>query len=287
MSIPKIALIGNPNCGKTSIFNTLSGLSQKVGNFGGVTVEKKSTTLKTTNNQIQLIDFPGTYSLYPNGMDERIVVETLTNNKAPDFPDAIIYVADILKLEQQTLLLTQLIDLGFPIIWVLNRTDLEGSDGQQIDAEKLEVQFGLPVIKLSTKNNSGFDKLSEYLNNLGLWPLPKTATFYALNEKEKSSIATIQHQFPSQNNYKTLLQLHHYSWLKGIDENHKSAFDAVAKKYDFQSIPAQVNETLARYNNFLSFLEGAIKKDHSSKNNRTSLLDKFFLHPQLGPVIFF
>ena len=286
MSKQKIALIGNPNCGKTSIFNILSGLNQKVGNFGGVTVEKKSTNLVTTNSRIQLIDFPGTYSLYPNGLDERIVVETLTNSDSPDFPDAIIYVSDILKLEQQTLLLTQLMDLGFPIIWVLNRSDLEGREGQHIDAEKLEQQFGLPVLKINTRNKSGFDQLWHYLNNPDSWPLAKTESFYSLNKTEQSSVSAIQNKFPASNSYQTLLQLHHNEWLIGLDKGKKLTIETIVKKYEFQSLPAQVEETMARYNNFLPLLEKATKKQPSSKRGWTSQLDKYILHPYLGPVIF-
>ena len=96
----RIAVLGNPNCGKTSIFNLLTGLQQKVGNFPGVTVERKSGALMglPAGHGVELIDFPGTYSLYPNSADERLVVQTLVNPADPDYPDAVLYVADATRL---------------------------------------------------------------------------------------------------------------------------------------------------------------------------------------------
>ena len=107
--IKKIALLGNPNAGKSSLFNHLTGLRQKVGNFPGVTVERKSGLTKLNpNEEVQIIDLPGTYSLYPTSLDERIAVNALIDTNNKDYPDAIIYILDITHLERHLLLLTQL-----------------------------------------------------------------------------------------------------------------------------------------------------------------------------------
>ena len=118
------ALVGNPNAGKSSVFNQLTGLRQKVGNFPGVTVEKKTGTVMLEGGQdtphkegVTLVDLPGTYSLYPNSQDERVVLNILTNPSHANYPNAIIYVADLTHLERHLLLFTQLKDLNLPIIF--------------------------------------------------------------------------------------------------------------------------------------------------------------------------
>ena len=117
----KIALIGNPNSGKSTIFNQLTGLRQKTGNFPGITVDLKEGSMRFPSGQeAMLVDFPGTYSLYPTSSDEKIVSAVLANPNDVYFPDAIVYVADVTNLEKHLLLLTQLLDLGFPILMALN-----------------------------------------------------------------------------------------------------------------------------------------------------------------------
>ena len=113
----RIALIGNPNSGKSSLFNHLTGLRQKTGNFPGVTVERRSGVLRLPDGAlIRLVDFPGTYSLYPTSLDERVVFDVLSNPGCEDYPDLVIYVADALRLDQHLLLLSQIRDLGLPVI---------------------------------------------------------------------------------------------------------------------------------------------------------------------------
>ena len=107
----KISLIGNPNSGKTSVFNRITGLNQQVGNFPGITVEKKTGIYKLPNGHKAVItDLPGTYSLYPNSSDERIVLETLLNENDSSYPDLILYVADANNLERHLVLLTQIME---------------------------------------------------------------------------------------------------------------------------------------------------------------------------------
>ena len=114
----KVALIGNPNAGKSSVFNNLTGMRQKVGNFPGVTVDKKTGMFAMEGKTINVIDLPGTYSLYPNSADERIVLNIITNPNDNSFPDVIVYVADATQLERHLLLFTQLRDLNIPTIFM-------------------------------------------------------------------------------------------------------------------------------------------------------------------------
>ena len=125
----KISLVGNPNSGKTSIFNRLTGLNQKIGNFPGVTVDKKSGLLKSKDGSHHILDLPGTYSLYPKTQDEQIVHDILSDSSHPDYPDRIIVVADASNLERNLLLFTQVMDLGIPVILALNMSDIAAKKG--------------------------------------------------------------------------------------------------------------------------------------------------------------
>ena len=166
--IRKIALLGNPNAGKSSLFNQLTGMRQKVGNFPGVTVERKSGIIKLENKQeVEIIDLPGTYSLYPTSMDERIAVNALIDSSNKDYPDAIIYIIDITQLERHLLLLTQIMDLGFPIIVALNMNDIAATQNLQCDEQKLAALLGIDIVKVNGRTGEGISKIKSKLSILG------------------------------------------------------------------------------------------------------------------------
>jgi ferrous iron transport protein B len=156
----KIALFGNPNTGKSSIFNLLSGLRQQVGNFPGVTIEKRSATLKIGDQKHQLTDFPGTYSIYPHSLDEEIVCQVVTNPTHEDFPELAIVVVDASNLERNMLLFTQLYDLKIPLVLVLNMWDIAEKNGIKIDIPALESLFpGTPMITMNARIGLGKERL--------------------------------------------------------------------------------------------------------------------------------
>jgi ferrous iron transport protein B len=146
----KIALLGNPNTGKSSVFNLLTGLRQTIGNFPGVTVEKKSGSINVNANEHILTDFPGVYSIYPRTKDEEVVFASLTNLQGTEFPDLAIYVADSSNLERNLFFFTQLYDLNIPLILVLNMWDVSLKRGIEIDLEKLQKRF--PDVQIVTAN---------------------------------------------------------------------------------------------------------------------------------------
>ena len=129
----KIALFGNPNTGKSSIFNLLTGLRQQVGNFAGVTVDKKSGSLRIGKSEHQLIDFPGTYSIYPRTDDEAVVYKVLTDKTHDDFPDLVLVILDASQLKRNLLLCSQLYDMQIPLILVVNMSDVALQKGISID----------------------------------------------------------------------------------------------------------------------------------------------------------
>jgi len=155
-----IALVGNPNCGKSSIFNILTGLNQKIGNFPGVTVDKKEGMLRLSDtSEAKLIDFPGAYSFYPNSQDERIVAQTFAQADSSDFPDAVVYVADVTRLEKHLLLFAQICDLGIPMVLALNMADVAQREGLQVDTKILAEFFKTQVVLLSGRTGQGIPEL--------------------------------------------------------------------------------------------------------------------------------
>src|SRR5258705_10160222 len=160
----KIALAGKPNSGKSSLFNQLTRLNQKIGNFPGVTVDKPTGIWQLDDSTTaEIIDLPGTYSLYPRTLDEKVVAEVFTDQKGAFYPDKVVLVADATNLKNCLLLLTQLIDLRLPTILALNMVDLAAKSGQSIDIKSLEKQLDLPVVMLNARNGTGIEKLKTIL----------------------------------------------------------------------------------------------------------------------------
>ena len=165
----KVALVGNPNSGKSTLFNALTGLNQKTGNFPGVTVDKKSGFSKLNSTvTAEFIDLPGTYSLYPKSLDERVAFEVLCNSENVDHPDVTIIVADASNLKRNLFLVSQIIDLKIPVILALNMMDMVEKEGDVIDAIRLSEKLGVKVVGISARNKDGVEVLKQAL----LQPLP-------------------------------------------------------------------------------------------------------------------
>ncbi|MGB1507183.1 MAG: ferrous iron transporter B [Crocinitomicaceae bacterium] len=162
----KIALLGNPNTGKSSVFNLLTGMRQKIGNFPGVTVEKKSGNYSDGKESIEIIDFPGTYSLNPRSVDEEVVSKVLNDPSNPDYPDLIMAVIDASRIENNLFLFTQLYDLGLPMVLVLNMWDLAKKEGIQIDLNKLQECFpDITIIHTNARVGIGKDRIIDTIKN--------------------------------------------------------------------------------------------------------------------------
>jgi ferrous iron transport protein B len=163
-NITSIALIGNPNSGKTSLFNQLTGLNQKVGNFPGVTVDKKTgTTLLPNGKKINVIDLPGTYSVYAKSSDEQVVTDILTDPGSKNYPDLLVVIVDASNLKRNLLLLSQTIDLGIPIVLALNMVDLADRMGKNVIVSNLEEEYQIPVININARKGEGIKDLKNLL----------------------------------------------------------------------------------------------------------------------------
>lgn len=162
----KIALLGNPNTGKSSVFNLLTGLRQQVGNFAGITVEKRSGSIQLDQVQHELIDFPGTYSIYPRSKEESVVFNVLSDPSHSQHPDQIIFVADASNLQRNLLFFSQVYDLGIPCILVLNMWDLAQRKGIVIATEELGNMFpGVPIIQSNARIGLGKDRILKALTS--------------------------------------------------------------------------------------------------------------------------
>jgi len=283
----KVALLGNPNCGKSSIFNQLTGLRQKVGNFPGVTVDKKIGKTSLPNGKdIQIVDFPGTYSFYPTSTDERIVVQTLANPGAPDFPDAVVYIVDVTRLEKHLLLFSQVHDLGIPLILALNMSDVATQTGLQVDIDLLEKKMGVPVVQLSGRTGEGINDLKAMLAELGSGSADQD-TFFQQSSGEQALSKAVGGLFSGINSYQALLIAHHHEWLPFLSEEERQAIATEVEKHNFVSIKAQVEETMQRYDQFTTVARQALKRQPQEQTATSERLDNILTHNIFGPIIFF
>ncbi len=159
-----VALIGNPNTGKTSVFNQLTGLNQKVGNYPGITVEKKEGICKLNRGvKAHIIDLPGTYSLNTTSLDESVVIELLLNKNDKDYPDVAVVITDVENLKRNLLLFTQIKDLRIPSILVINMADRMPKKGISLDIPALEAALDTKIALVSTRKQTGIDSLKSYI----------------------------------------------------------------------------------------------------------------------------
>jgi len=287
--ILKIALIGNPNSGKSTVFNQLTGLRQKTGNFPGITVDLKEGSMRFSDGrEAMLIDFPGTYSLYPTSSDEKLVSTVLANPADKFFPDAIVYVADVTNLEKHLLLLTQLLDLGMPIMMALNMSDTAASMGIKINASKIAEALDIPVVLVSGRRGDNISKLKQDIEKLA-----KNTDFkprrpvYKMSALEKQVTEAVCLNLNVENPYRALQLAHHHKWFPFLHPNEKAVLATIVQTKDFQSLRAQVDETLDRFDRFTPIVQDTIQKPPTFPNTPTDRIDAVLTHKFAGPLIFF
>ncbi|RLD20683.1 MAG: ferrous iron transport protein B [Bacteroidetes bacterium] len=262
-----VALLGNPNSGKTSLFNQLTGLNQKVGNFPGVTVDKKTGTAFLANGQkINILDLPGTYSLYAKSKDEQVVTDILTETEGKDYPDILIVTIDASNLRRNLLLLSQAIDLGLPTILALNMVDLADRLGKGVTVSTLEEEYQIPVVPINARIGEGIEEIKNAIgSNIDLRERP----FLDLTELVGPEISKKIHQ-PGQSPY---LNLHQLLSTNEIDEEKA------------QSI--QTKDTTLRYGK-INRIVGKVEQPKEQKGIKvyTDKIDKVLTHKFWGYFIF-
>jgi len=285
-AISKIALIGNPNSGKSSLFNQLTGLNQKVGNFPGVTVDKKTGISQLTpQHKVQIIDLPGTYSLYPKSLDEKVIIDLLYNKKSALYPDVLIITVDASNLKRNLLLYTQLADLGIPAVLGLNMTDVAETHGIKINVEQLQQDLGVPVVPMNARNGVGITALKILVSQ----QLEKPAkTFYQIPEELMVLVRQIRYYFELKNDYLALHYAHQYKKLSFLSESDKSYIEELREQYAFNSNTLQAAETIERYTIINELLLDSVKVTRAESNEKFSnKLDQVLTHKVWGYLIFF
>lgn len=286
-----IGLIGNPNSGKSSLFNLLTGLRQHVSNFPGVTVDKKiGVTVLENGTKMDVIDLPGTYSLFPNSSEEKIVVDLLTDPDNNDYPDLIICVVDLTQLERHLLLATQIADLKIPMILCLNMADLMEVDGKMPDLSNLKELIDVPQIIISSKTGLGLSDLKTTISQFTTGKYEKYRVknpIYKLKDTEAIVAEQVGKITGVNNDYFNKIIAHHHQWLTHIEDDTKKKIFKVNENLGFDDITYQVKETLERFNHFTPIVKKIISQSDLTKKSFTERIDAIITHRVAGPVIFF
>lgn len=278
----KVALIGNPNVGKTSVFNQLTGLNQQVGNYPGITVEKKQGVAKLdTNTKAKIIDLPGTYSLNASSIDENVVIELLLNKKDDDFPDVAVVVTEVENLKRNLLLFTQIKDLEIPTILVINMADRMELKGIEFDIPALETALKTKIALVSSRKKTGIENLKELIIN---YKQLSTEPCLHASSIDPEYFNNLRRAFPNQLLYKLWLVITQDVNFLNLERNEiKSSF--TKSHSDLKRL--QQKETIKRYQFINDTLKIGQKIDQSKATDIRAKIDRILTHKVYGYLIFF
>ena len=281
----KIALAGNPNCGKTSLFNALTGMRQKVGNFPGVTVDKKTGIIQLNGGEQALaIDLPGTYSIYPRRIDEMVTFDVLANPDNESHPDVIVLVADASNLKRNLLFCTQVIDMGIPTVIALNMIDIAEENHTKIDVKKLEDALGVPVVPMNARKGKGVKELLSLLSKEISAPSKQFVNameLFPATEELKNKIS-------ANDEYESVLLAILHKDLNDFPEIKHTAIEEWKSKFHFSDARFQSGEVMLRYNITNQIINACVREENFQNKSlqTTSRIDKILLHPLWGYLIF-
>lgn len=280
-----VALLGNPNTGKTSVFNQLTGLNQKVGNYPGITVEKKQGICKLSRGvQAHIIDLPGTYSLNASSMDESVVIELLLNKSDKDFPDVAVVVADVENLKRNLLLFTQIKDLGIPTILAINMADRMLRKAISIDIEQMEARLETKIALISSRKKTGFDQLKELIENYTLLSTKPCVNASAI---APDYFDRLSKAFPNQDLYKLWLVITQDINFGKLDRQELKGIADFQTESKSNLKRLQQKETILRYQFINGLLKETLMVDTTNAKDLRSRLDRLLMHKVWGYVIFF
>ena len=283
-----VALIGNPNTGKTSLFNELTGLNQKVGNYPGVTVDKKEGKSKLQSNLKAIItDLPGTYSINPTSLDETIVLKTLLNSKTDKTPDVIVVVADVENLKRNLLLFSQIKDLEIPTVLAINMVDQMKRKGISIDVNLLKKELSNEVVLLSVRKNPkiGVEEVKKAI--VKSYNSAKASPLCNVNNRiDPAYFDRLKEINPKYSIYELWLMITQNSFPDKISEDEKKAL--LTFKNDSKNLKKyQHKETIYRYQKINEILKKTYLTDRSKATDLRAKLDKIFTHKIFGYILFF
>ena len=280
-----VALIGNPNTGKTSVFNALTGLKQKVGNYPGITVEKKEGICKLSRGvKAHILDLPGTYSLNTTSLDESVVVELLLNKKNKDYPDVAVVVADVENLKRNLLLFTQIKDLKIPTILVINMADRMSRKGIRLNVEKLEAELDTKIALVSTRKQQGIDRIKELIEDYrSLSSRPNLET----ERIAPDYFVSLKKAFPKEEVYKLWLVITQDVNFTTLEKKQMEALASFKTKSNQELKKLQHRETVLRYQFINKALKVSYEVDMASATGLRAQLDRVLTHKVFGYLIFF
>ena len=280
-----VALIGNPNTGKSSVFNILTGLNQKVGNYPGITVEKKQGTCQLERNlKAHIIDLPGTYSLNASSLDENVVIELLLNKKDKDYPDVAVVIADVENLKRNLLLFTQIKDLGIPTILAINMADRMKRKAISLNIKELEEKLGTKIVLISSRNKTGIETLKSLISNynsLSLTPCINSSKI------APEYFERLQKTFPNQDLYKLWLVVTQDVNFGKLNRKKINGIQPFQTESITNLKRLQQKETIARYQFINDTLKETLSIDSKNAKDLRSRFDKILTHKFWGYVIFF
>lgn len=282
-----IALVGNPNSGKSSLFNVLTGLNQKVGNFPGVTVDKKTgTTTIAPGVDALLIDLPGTYSLYPKRADEWVAYKVLLNQDETVKPDMVLLIADASNLKRNLLFCSQIIDLKIPVVVALTMMDLAKNKGTQIDIPGLERELGVPIVPINPRKNKGIPPLKKALG-LAIEKIDQLPPRDFIDTQALAAVPIneLKKLFPQISNYRAIHYLiNHENFL--LDHATQELIENIEVEAKFNPTKTQAEEIMQRYGRIKHIMQQTVvESDPLQKALFTEKLDNLLLHRYWGYII--
>jgi len=282
----RVALVGNPNTGKSTLFNLLTGLNQKIGNFPGVTVDKKTGFCTLPDNRrAEIIDLPGTYSLYPKSRDESIVFSVLAD-RVHEAPDLVVVILDASNLKRNLLLYTQVADLKLPVIVALNMMDVAKKDGITIDINALSKKLGVSIVPISARRNEGIDELKKAISYANKFALQQDSI--DVKSIAPQLVEAIGQELQIDNPYYALQLAHQHETLTFLSDTESNRIEQLELEHGFHTQKAQATETIARYNYINDLLYDTVKKQESAQEETTSnRIDRILTHRVFGFIIFF
>jgi ferrous iron transport protein B len=283
-----IALVGNPNSGKSSLFNAFTGLNQHVGNFPGVTVDKKTGIFELEDNRkAELIDLPGTYSLYPRRADEWVAYKVLMGADKEIKADLIVLVADASNLKRNLLFCSQIIDLKIPVVMALTMNDLAAKKDIKIDIGGLEADLGIPVVAVNPRKNKGLAELKKVIAKMQPDAPSKLRDFMDTAELAPEAVNKVKKAFPEWSDYACIHQLINHGELLNNNQDHEILNSIVAEN-NFNTTKTQAEEIMQRYTRIRQIMQkNVLETGPLEKKLFTEKLDNILMHKTWGYLILF